>query len=101
MTVELTQDHSLRRWLEKLLFAEFEDHYIVELDCFTDVDTQRVKHTTVAVTLVKRLVRGQPTRRPIHYTTKVDGWTDPATVAGKVLTALILMEGGVDTGGEG
>ena len=82
MTVELTQDHSLRRWLGELIDAEFATNYIVELDCYTDVDTQWVKHTTIRATLIKRLVRGQPTRRPIVYSTKVDGWTDPAAVAG-------------------
>ena len=88
MSEELTKDHSVRRWIEKMVREKFGDKYIVH----TDVYTSSSPYVMIVVELRQQLVRGQKSRPPITYKVSFEHWKDPEPVATKVMTALMLME---------
>jgi len=82
------KDHSVRRWIEKMVREKFGDKYIVH----TDVYTSSSPYVTTVVELRQQLARGQKSRPPITYKVSFEHWKDPEPVATKVMTALMLME---------
>ncbi len=92
MTEELTNYHSIRRWITTLVNERFSGRYNCEIDVYTSVDSKWVATTDIKVTLVKAaLVRGGKSRPPITYKVTMDNVRDPEAAANKVVTALMLM----------